>query len=68
MIIKDIVWTEACCAWHGKYAEVNLSAGGAARLKISTDGKYSLLRYDSFGSRVDDDYISITEDELQSII
>lgn len=54
MRITDIQWSSTCCAWDGKYAEVQTKDGGMARVK-EYDGKYLVMRFSKNNVCVDVD-------------
>lgn len=69
MKLDKVNWSQACCAWHGEYAESPTVDGGVMRLKRNheIDG-ILVMRFDAQNKRVDEDYVLMTPDEVEAIL
>lgn len=69
MKLDNVKWTPVCCAWHGDYAEAATADGGVMRLKRgpAVDG-FLVMRFDAQNQRVDEDYVTMTAEEVESLL
>ena len=67
MKLDYVKWTQTCCEWHGDYAEEPTIGGGVARLKRNPDG-ILVMRFNAQNQRVDEDYVLMTEAEVEAIL